>query len=147
MENWKPQEEQSENAARVQAEHEAHVEALNRHWRAAHRKRTRAIERQLMNNYPEASPMDRLLIGIAAHDVAVAEVLADAQLLLAKRTQALIDDPRLVRELARALDQVTSCRNSAFRRVEELSTTLSTTRAQRALTPPKVNSPHLRRVA
>ena len=131
----------------MRGEREAHVDALNRHWRSAHRKRARAVEKQLTNNYPDASPMDRLLIGIAAHDVAVAEVLGDAQLLLAKRTQALIDDHRLVHELARALDQVTSCRNAATRRVEELSQTLSTTRAQRALTPSKPNSSHLRRVA
>lgn len=147
MENWKPPEEQAEEAARVQAEHEGHVEALNRHWRGAHRKRTRAIERQLMSALPNATAVDKVLVKLAAHDAAVAELVGDAQVLLASRVVALVDNPKSVATLTRALSESTSCRNAAARRVEALMQTVTTMRTQRAFVESEPKAPHLRCVA
>jgi len=126
---------------------EVHVDALNRHWRAQHRKRTRAIVKQLAGAHPDASAVDRLLLGVAAHDLAVGELLADAQVLLASRVSAFVDTPKSLSLVARALAEATSCRKTATARVEQLLQTVATMRAQRALSTSQPKSPHLRRVA
>jgi len=117
--------------------------ALNRQWTAAHAKRVAAIGAELVRAYPAPTQDERVLLGLAGHDMALAELVGNAQLLLARRVEALVDNPKVALQLARALQQVTACRNAASTRVEELLRAVNTTRVQRSLT----QSPHLRRVA
>jgi hypothetical protein len=123
------------------------IDALNNRWRIEHRKRARVIEKQLTSDHPGASAADKLLLALAGHDAAIAEVLGDAQLLLAKRVVTSVDHPSTTLALARALSETTSVRSAAAQRLEALLQAVTTMRAQRDLASSKPNPPHLRRVA
>ena len=123
------------------------INGLNKHWQAKHRERDRAVKKRLLADYTAPSAADRVLLGLASHDTAIAELIGDAQVLLASRVVAFVDSPKLALALARALGEATSCRNAATQRVEALLQTVTTTRAQRDLASPKHNPSHLRRVA
>jgi hypothetical protein len=145
MENRQTPEEQEET--RTRAELEAHLASLNRQWAAVHRKRARATNKQFLSAFPNATAVDKVLVRLAAHDTAIAELLGEAQVLLASRVVALLNNPKLVLTLTRGLSETTSCRNAAARRVEELLGTVTTMCAQRALVETKPKASHLRRVA
>jgi hypothetical protein len=125
----------------------AHIQELNSLWRRAHQKRTRVLKRTLLSDHKDASKVDEVLAGLAAHEIAIAEALGDSQVLLAGRLTAFVDAPQSLMTVARAISEVTASRNATTRRAAELLQTAATLRAQRALLPTKHNSPHLRRVA
>ena len=147
MNEWQTPEGQAEQDACKRAAAEAHVGALNNQWRTEHRKRTRVIERQLLKDYPQASAADKVLLALAGHDTAIAELLGDAQLLLAKRVVVSVDRPSTALALARALSETTSARSAAAERLAGLLQTVATARVQRDLASSKPNPSHLRRVA
>jgi hypothetical protein len=110
-------------------------------WQQSHDDRTREIETAL--EVGGSTPDERFLSAVAAHELALAESLAKAQVGLAGRVCALLDNTKVATQLARALAEVTACRNASTRRAEEVLQAAGTLRAQRRL----ANLPPIRRVA
>lgn len=109
------------------------VAQLSTEWQAQHKKRSAQIEDELRKQHPSAGADECVLVQLTAHDLALAEVLAETQTQLAHRIHAMIDNPKVALALAKSLREVTSCRNSATRRVEELLATAGVLRGQRKL--------------
>ena len=139
--------EDAQSSPSPQVEFETHVNALNRQWRRDHRKRVRAIEKSLLAGQSSVTEAEKLLTSVAAHDSAIAQLLGDAQVLLAARLLALVDSPASLLQVSRSLKDATSCRNAAARRAAETLQVVNTIKAQRALTTPKPETRHLKRVA
>lgn len=123
------------------------IALLNTRWRKEHRRAVRKLEKSFIDSHAGASGAEKVLLKLGAHDAALAELLSDAQLLLAKRLQALVDSPAQVLALARALAQTTATRGAAARRAEELLQAVATLRAQRSQAQNKPETVGLRRVA
>jgi len=122
-----------ETKPRDTRETDAAVAQLSTEWQAQHKKRSARIERELRKQHPNAGADECMLVQLTAHDVALAEVLGETQTQLAHRIHAMIDNPKVALALAKSLREVTSCRNSATRRVEELLATAGVLRGQRKL--------------
>jgi hypothetical protein len=135
---WQSPEEQE---ACERAAAEAHVDALNQAWRAQHLKRRQAIEKQLLTARTDVTAVDRVLVSLAAHDAALAELLGDAQVLVASRVLALVNNPKQMLALARGLRETTSCRTAATTRVEQLLLTVARLPAKRVSTASKPLKP------
>ena len=120
-----------------------HIARLSAHWQREHRKRARKFERELRKDSPQASSAERLLLGIAAHDLALSDLLGRSEVELAQRTFALINDVALSLTLARSLRQVVACREAATRRVQDVLQCVGVLRGQRKLE----EMPRFRRVA
>ena len=112
-------------------------------WQREHSRRARAYESQLLKESPQASADEKLLLHLASHDAALCETLGEAEVQLCKRVTTLVDNPKVVCALARALHEVTACRSAAAKRVQELLESAGVIRGQRRIT----QSPTLRRVA
>lgn len=140
-----------EDTARIAEEERCEADGaigrLNAHWRKEHRRATRKLEKSLIDSHHGATSAEKVLLKLGAHDAALAELLSDAQLLLAKRLQTFVDSPTQVLALARALGQTTATRGAAARRVEELLQSVATLRAQRAQGQNNAGPVRLRRVA
>lgn len=126
-----------------ESQRERDVAEISEQWRDAHRDRARAVDAELSRAHAHAAGDERLLLRLAADDVALAETLTEAVAQLAHRLLAVIDNPRTSVVLAKALKEVSVCRTSAVRRAQELLQTAGTLRAQRRL----VGATHLRSVA
>lgn len=119
--------------------------ALSKRWRREHERAARRQQKALLADAPAASAAERTVIGAAAKDLALAETLWRSQVELASRVNALIDSPKAVLLLARALREVTACRSAATTRAEQLLLAVGTLAAQRQLSNPD-KRPALRRV-
>lgn len=121
---------------------DAHIARLSAHWQREHRKRTKKFERELRKDSPQASAAERLLLGIAAHDLALSDLLGRSEVELGQRTLALLDNAALSLTLARSLRQVVACREAATRRMQDVLQCVGVLRGQRKLE----EMPRLRRV-
>lgn len=122
-----PKDEAPANAAR------RHVEDLSASWRKAHEARAAEVEAELMKQHAQACADERLLLGLASHDLALAEKLGQTEIQLAERLLALVDNAPLGLALARTLRQIIAARDGATRRVQDLLQTAGTLRGQRKL--------------
>lgn len=75
------------------------------------------------------------MLDLAAHDAALAEVLADVQVELASRVRVLLDNVAVAVSLTKALREVTKVRVAAAKRVEESLIAVGTLRNQRQISP------------
>ena len=128
---------------KTEAETTKHIAALSAHWQTEHAGRTRQIEKQLLKERGQATADERLLVALAAHDCALAELLGQSELQLAKRLRALVDNVKVGVQLARTLKEVSTCRESATRRLQSLLQAAAVLRGQRRL----ANVVPLRKVA
>jgi hypothetical protein len=111
-----------------------HIAAeLSASWRKAHEARAGEIEAALMKQRPEAEEDERLLLGLAAHDTALAQKLGEAEVQLAERLLALVDNVNLGLAIAKTLRQVVAVRDGAARRTQDLLQTAAVLRGQRKL--------------
>lgn len=102
-------------------------------WQRAHIKRTKQIEELLLKERPKAAADERLVLGLVAHDVALAEILGRTEVQIAERVLALVNDVKVAVALAKTLREVTACRTAASGRVEQLLQTAGVLRGQRQL--------------
>ena len=119
------------------------VAKLSAEWQKDHERNARKTEEQLLANRQQASPEERLLLKMAAHDTTLAELLGECEVQLAKRIQVLIDDVATVLKVTRTLKQVITCRTATAQRARETMLAANVLRGQRRLS----ETPHLRRVA
>jgi hypothetical protein len=122
------------------------IAALSKHWCKEHERDVRRRQKQLLKDAPGARASESAVLSAAARDLSLAEELWRAQAQLASRIGALIDQPKTVLMLARALREVTGCRNAATSRAEGLLLAAGTLRAQQRLANTEGKS-GLRRVA
>ena len=122
-----------EKKRRAEDETTKHIAALSARWQGEHAGRTRQIEKQLLKERGQTNADERLLVALAAHDCALAELLGRTELQLAKRLLALLDNVKLGVQLARTLKEVSMCRESATRRLQSLLQTANVLRGQRRL--------------
>lgn len=108
---------------------------LSGRWQQEHRRRVRKVSRQLVKERPQAAAEERLVLDLAAHDAALAEVLADVQVELASRVRVLLDNVAVAVSLTKALREVTKVRVAAAKRVEESLIAVGTLRNQRQISP------------
>jgi hypothetical protein len=127
----------------TEAELDEHIANLSRYWQQQHDEQVRTIEADLLKSRTEASGPERLLVGLASHDAALASLLGKAETQLAYRIHATVGDMRVAIVLARVLKEVTKCRESAERRLCEVLQASAILRGQQKL----VERSHLRRVA
>jgi hypothetical protein len=130
-------------AAARKASAESHTDLLSVKWREDHAARTAALEKELLEERPGATRAERLLVHLAAHDGALSERIADAELQLCERLTALVDNPGVGLSLARALQRTIACREACARRLRDLLQAAAVLRAQRKLT----EKTHLKAVA
>lgn len=120
-----------------------YTEELSASWKKAHEARSAEIQSELMKQHADAGADERLLLGLASHDVALAETLGRAETQLAERLLLLIDNVKLGLALAKTLKQVVACRDGATGRAQDLLQTAGVIRGQQKL----VATQPLRRVA
>lgn len=124
-----------------QAKHAGNGEEATKHdldgitaaWKKAHETRTATIEAGLLKQRSEAGPDERLLLQLAAHDAALCEKLGEAELQLANRVVALIDNAAVALALSRTLERVAAVRELTTRRMQGLLETAGVLRGQRKL--------------
>jgi hypothetical protein len=127
--------EEDANKEQQKAEEETtkHIAALSARWRAEHGKRTHQIEKALLKERGQPTADERLIIGLASHDAGLAELLGEVELALTKRVQVLLDNVGLALKLARALREVSACREGTIRRVQSLLQTANVLQGQRQI--------------
>lgn len=125
-------ESQEQNAKASQPAEDA-VAALSAMWKKTHDARVAEIEAGLLKQRGDASPDERLLLRLSAHDAALCEKLGQAEQQLGDRILALIDNAAVGLALARTLKQVTSVRELTTRRMQGLLETAGVVRGQRKL--------------
>lgn len=109
------------------------VALLSARWEKEHAKRAAEVEAELVKQRSKPSAEERLLLRLAAHDIALADALGRAETQLAERTLALVDNVKVALSLARTLKEVTACRTEASRRIEQLLQTAGVIRGQQRL--------------
>lgn len=118
------------------ADTDAALEQLSARWRQVHRLHAQKISRRLLKERPQVTADERVVLDLAAHDAALAQVLADVQVELANRVRVLLDNVVVAVSLAKALREVTKVRDAAAKRVEESFVAAGTLRNQRQIVPP-----------
>ena len=109
------------------------IDELSATWRKAHAERTAKLEADLLAERTNARADEVLLVRLAAHDGALSERLADAELQLSERLSALVDNAAVALSLARALQRTIACREACARRLRDLLQAAAVVRAQRGL--------------
>jgi hypothetical protein len=132
----------AESASEPPAGGKLAMEKLEHAWRVHHADLVDKLHDELRKDSPGAKADEKLVLRLAAHDAAIGELLGDLQLQLARRIEAFIDQPKTAVVIARALHEVTGCRNAAARRAQELLLAAGTIRAQRRIG----GAPHLQAV-
>lgn len=125
---------------------DAAIAALSKRWQKSHERDARKREKALLKDAPGARADERAILAAAARDLSLGEDLMRAQAQLCARMNALIDSPKAVLTLAKALREVIACRSATTSRAEQLLLAASTVRVQRRLANIE-NKPPLRRVA
>ncbi len=133
----------AEQAEKEKSDTARYVSHLNDEMLKKHGRRTKSIEAELLEASPRASTEEKMLLRLLAHDTAIAELLGKSELLITERVLLFVDDVKNCVALARALKQVTMCREVTTRRIQVLSQTVGVMRGQRRL----CDSVPLRRVA
>lgn len=105
-------------------------------WGTEHRQRSERLAAELLRDMPDAGADERLLARLVAHEVALAERLADLEVQLAERAFLLVDNPAHVLKVTKALREAAAVSGSMSRRVESLLATASALRMQRLMAPP-----------
>ena len=118
---------------RKRQKEQRHVNELSSDWTKKHRKRCSVIETDLVKERGNVSADEKLLLGLASHDIALSEILARTELQLAQRSLALVDNVTVGLMLARTLRQIGVCREGAARRARDLLQAAGVIRGQRKL--------------
>jgi len=120
------------------------VARLSAGWQKEHEVETGKFERQLLLEHCQASVDEKILLHIAASDLALSSLLGECELQVAKRLRTLIDNASTSLSLARTLRQVVACRSAATDRIQQVLQSTAVLRGQRLMR----EKPHyLRRVA
>ncbi|HWA24384.1 MAG TPA: hypothetical protein VG734_01825 [Lacunisphaera sp.] len=122
------------------------IARLSKSWRQQHEHDARKRLKTLLADAPNAQADERLLLNMAARDSSLASSLWRTQVQLAARVGVSLENPKQALQLARALKEVTACRNAITKRAEELALAVGTIRVQRQLANIHAG-PRLRRVA
>jgi hypothetical protein len=96
-------------------------------------KLAREAEELLESQCVGSGAEEKLLSRLAAHEVAFAQLVGTAQVLLARKLRD-VGDARSALQLAKVLREVTAVRNTVTRRGQELLTAAAALGAQRRLT-------------
>lgn len=110
-----------------------HVGSLSAVWKKEHDACTAEIEAGLLKQRSDAGPDERLLLQLTAHDAALCQKLGEAELQLAGRVVALIDNSPVALALSRTLERVAAVRELTTRRMKGLLETAGVLRGQRKL--------------
>ncbi len=104
-------------------------------WETAHQQRIVQLTAELLRDSPHAADDEKLLVRLAAAEVALFERLEVLELQLAERAVLMVDQPTHVLRLTAALKDAVAVSGALGRRVESLLGTASVLRAQRELAP------------
>jgi hypothetical protein len=93
--------------------------------------RAKRTRQELDAASPNAGPDERLLHELVSEEIAIVSALFEAEVQLSERLLFLIDNPRLLAHVTKALKDVVHLRNSVTRRIEGALGAASNLRAQR----------------
>jgi len=110
-----------------------HTDRLSARWRDNHAKRTVEIEAELLKDRPGATCDERTLLHLAAHDAALCDRLAEAELQVSERLVALVDNATVSGALAKGLQRTIACREACARRLRDLLQAAAVLRGQHKL--------------
>jgi hypothetical protein len=110
-----------------------HAKQLSEQWRAKHAKRVAGLEAELLQDRPGATRDERLLVHVAAHDAALCDRLAEAELQISERLIALVDNAAVSLALAKGLQRTIACREASARRLRDLLQAAAVLRGQHKL--------------
>lgn len=119
-------------AAKQQAQ-----DALRRHSTAVaqhHAERAAQVERELLARSADAGADERVLVHMAACEVALAERLGEIEVEVLVRVQLLVDAPGMALKASKMLKELVNVGGTLGARVQALLAAAATMRAQRALT-------------
>jgi len=124
---------EAEEKQRAETENIQFVAALSAQWQKTHEERANSIRTELSREHSQTTADERLIIDLVSNDAAIAELLGQVELQLAKRLLNLIDNVPLGTKLTKSLQSVGLCREGATRRVQSLLQTNAVLRGQRQL--------------
>lgn len=95
--------------------------------------RAKRTRQELDAASPNAGRDERLLHELVSEEIAIASALLEAEVQLSERLLLLIDNPKLLAHVTKALKDVVHLRNSVTRRIEGALGVASNLQAQRRL--------------